>query len=486
MDAFGEFLKLGMKTKPFAHQAETWLRSRAEDVWALLLEQGLGKTLIALATALWMWREKRIDAMIVIGNKGSYMNWLRLEIPAHWPDDEPVELAYWSSYQTSEWKRQWERACKTKDKFVILAINVEAFSSQRLLDELPKFMKGRKILMVVDESTVIKHHKSGRSKAIVKLGKSAVAKRIMTGSPLPESPLNAWGQCEFLRHGILGFTSYTAFKERYAIEDIKQYGNRSFVYVSGYRMLDELGEKMKAFSTRLLKADCLDLPEKIYATRAVELTREQARAYKDLREKLVHEFEAGLVTSTPHALTKLVRLHQIALGFLLHDDGTVSHLPNNRLDALDEVIEETAGKLIIWTNYREAIKLVGNHLRAKWGGPAAVVEYWGGATQEQRVEGLDRFQSGDARFFLGNPAVGGYGITLTASSNALYYSNSFKAEERRQSEDRTHRIGQRQNCLYTDLISQGTIDERVLNALRSKQELEAKVLGEWKQLLDVL
>ena len=258
----------------------------------------------------------------------------------------------------------------------------------------------------------------------------------------------------------------------------------SFRQVVGYRRLDELKEKLDRFSFRVKKEECLDLPDKLYVKREVDLTDEQVRAYRQMKDLALSQFKEG-ITSTVNALTQLMRLHQIVCGHVKLDNGEVIELPNNRINELLSIVEETDGKIIIWANYRydiEAIKLA----LSKEYGMNAVGMYYGGIPDDERKRVLAEFQNPDSemRFFVGNPSTGGYGLTLTAAHTMIYYSNSFDLEKRLQSEDRAHRIGQTKNVTYIDLIAVGTVDEKIVKALRDKINIATQVMGEdFKQWL---
>ena len=196
------------------------------------------------------------------------------------------------------------------------------------------------------------------------------------------------------------------------------------------------------------------------------------------------QFKEG-VTSTVNALTQLMRLHQIVCGHVKLDNGEVIELPNNRIGELLSVVEETDGKIIIWANYRHDIEAIKLALSKEYG-MNSVGMYYGDTADDERKRVLEEFQKPDSemRFFVGNPSTGGYGLTLTAAQTMVYYSNSFDLEKRLQSEDRAHRIGQTKNVTYIDLIAIGTVDEKIVKALRDKINIATQVMGEdFKQWL---
>jgi len=258
----------------------------------------------------------------------------------------------------------------------------------------------------------------------------------------------------------------------------RQMGTHSFKKIVGYRKLDELKQKLDRFSFRIRKDECLDLPDKTYIRREVQLTKEQVTAYNDMKKMALAMLEGGMVT-TVNALTQIMRLHQIVCGHVKLDDDRVVPVKNYRLDELMAVIDEAPDKVIIWANYRHDIETIKLALQKEYG-MNSVGTYYGDTDDEERRRVVREFQDPDSelRFFVGNPRTGGYGLTLTAADTVVYYSNSFDLEVRLQSEDRAHRIGQTKSVTYVDLMARGTVDEKIVRALRDKIDIANEVLGE--------
>jgi SNF2 family DNA or RNA helicase len=342
-----------------------------------------------------------------------------------------------------------------------------------------KFLLSHNAIMSVDESTTIKTGSAQRTKNIYKLGRFAKYRRILTGSPVTKSPLDLYTQCAFLSPDLLGFSSFFAFQTRYAVLVKKTMGPRSFNQVVGYRRLDELSEKLHPFAFRVTKEECVDLPPKIYTKREVLLTDEQAELYNQMKRMALAMLEDGQMTTTATALTQLLRLHQICCGHLKTDDGEIREIKNNRLDALLDCVEEVSGKVIIWASYTHDILAIERALSKAYGGGCAAT-YYGATEGEERQKIVTRFQDPDSdlRFFIGQPKTGGYGLTLTAASTMIYYSNSYDLEVRLQSEDRAHRIGQTKSVTYIDLITPKSVDEKIVTALKNKINIATQVLGE--------
>ena len=259
----------------------------------------------------------------------------------------------------------------------------------------------------------------------------------------------------------------------------RNFSGRRVQIVTGYQRLPELAKKLEKFSYRVLKKDCLDLPDKVFTKRYVELSEEQKRIYKQMKEMALATLADGKLMSTINVITQLMRLHQITCGHFKADDGTIRNLSNYRIDSLMQLLEETEGKVIIWANYREDIKNIVNSLKKAYG-EASTVEYHGGVDTTLRQENIALFQekNGPTRYFVGNAQTGGYGITLTAANTVIYYSNNYDLEKRLQSEDRAHRIGQTGSVTYIDLVAEKTIDERIIKSLKSKINIANEIMGE--------
>jgi len=284
---------------------------------------------------------------------------------------------------------------------------------------------------------------------------------------------------EFLEPGILGFISFYAFQGRYAIVQRRTLGSHSFNHVVGFRRLDELTEKLQEHSFRVRKEDCLDLPDKVYMSRSVELTKEQSDAYVQMKHLALARLDNGELATTKNVLTQIMRLQQICLGHLTDDDGVVNELPSNRLDELLSICDEIQGKAIIWATWTRDIRSIAEALRDRFSVPA-VATLHGETPDSERQQIVETFQDrqSDLRFLVGHPKTGGFGLTLTAANTVIYYSNSYDLELRVQSEDRAHRIGQENKVTYVDLLSPGTIDEKIVGALRSKIRIADQILGE--------
>ena len=385
-------------------------------------------------------------------------------------------VVLWESSKNKE--AEYKKLFQSSEDLQILVMNVEALSTKKGKLFAWKFLNCHKAIMAIDESTTIKNPGAIRTKNIIDLGKHVSYKRILTGSPVTKSPLDLFMQCLFLDPWLLDQQSYYAFRTRYAICRKINVSGRSVEIVVGYRNLGELSEKLKPFSYRCLKDDCLDLPSKTYMKRVITLTPEQKKLYKDMKEKALAVLNGKMVTSAT-VITQLMRLHQITCGHFKSDDGDTQDVKSNRLAELINVLEEVEGKAIIWAHYRHDIETIVKEVKKKYG-EDSILTYYGDTSTEDRQKAIEKIQdiSSPVRFLVGTPQTGGYGITLTAASTMIYYSNGYDLEKRQQSEARIDRIGQEKPMTYIDIIAEDTIDEKIVKALRKKVNIATEIMGE--------
>jgi hypothetical protein len=444
-----------------------------------------GKTKVMLDNIGTLYDSGHITGAIILAPKGVYMNWSEKEIPTHMSDDIEKDVLVWKASDSEGKKRALAKRIQNWDgkSLQLLVYNIESLISEKgmvLLSDFIKQHKG-KVLALVDESTCIKNHKAKRTKAAINVGKKCLARRIATGSPVTNSPLDLYSQCAFLDKSLLGFGSFYSFRNTYAnIEKVRNRQGQSYDKILSYKNLDQLSKRLDEFSFRITKKECLDLPDKIYVTRDVDLTPEQVKLYKEMSEyqfamlekdDQIHEMSAQIV------LTKLLRLHQLLCGTFVSDEGEVQSIPNNRIDALREILEETSGKVIIWATYRDNIFQIAKMLQDSYGDDSFVT-YFGDTSPEERTQAISKFQDEESpvRFFLGNVQTAGRGITLTAASTVVYYSNNFSLELRQQSEDRAHRLGQKNKVTYIDLVVRHSLDEKIIKSLIEKRNIANEIL----------
>jgi SNF2 family DNA or RNA helicase len=466
------------KTKPYKHQLDALQDSWDKENFAYFMEMGTGKSKVLLDNAAMLYDKGKINGLLIIAPKGVYKNWYDSEIPTHLPDHIFKKMFLWKTSDKSKKQQQLLNTLfETGSEFHILLMNVEAFSKGDGAAFAYKFLSCHNAMIAIDESTTIKTPTSNRTKNILELREHAKYRRILTGSPVTKSPLDLFTQCAFLDPWLLNHTSYWTFKARYAVTRKIRVQGRQVEIVVGYRNLGELSEKIQPFSKRVLKDDCLDLPKKTFMKHIVEMTKEQKKVYKQMKEEAIAYLD-GKVLSSATVMTQLMRLHQITCGHFTPDDGEIKNLPCNRMTELMDILENVHGKAVIWSHYTHDVRRIIEEIKRVYGDDS-VVDYFGQTTSDERSKNIKKFQNDDnCRFFVGTTHTGGYGITLTAASTMIYFSNGYDLEKRQQSEARIDRIGQEKPMTYIDIISEDTVDDRIVKALRSKINIANQIMGE--------
>jgi SNF2 family DNA or RNA helicase len=472
------------KTKCYAHQTEAFEASKDQTCFAFLLDMGTGKTKICLDNIAYQYQSRLIERAVIVAPKGVYLNWIG-EIDTHLAC--AADVGYWKANLKSKEKEKLELLLRSEGRLKILLVNVEAFSTGRVMDYVKSFLDaGGEASFCIDEATKIKNITANRTKNIIKISRTARYRRILTGTPVTNSPLDLYAMFYFLDSRILGFNSFYAFRNTFAITKQQDLANgRRFDVVVGYRNLESLKEKMKPFSFRKLRSECVDLPDKVYMTRLIELTDEQQKIYSAMKNTMMAEM-GGKEVAVTMAISKLMKLHQISCGFMNDTKGSAIELEgaNPRLEALMDILEEESQKVIIYANYRHNIEEVYEAVKEKYG-KESVVHYYGDTSSDDMEYAKKEFQDPGSmvRYFVGNPSKAGYGLTLTEAGHVIFYSNDYDIEKRQQAEDRAHRIGQTKTVIYTDIIARGTVDQVITNSLKSKVKIQDLILGgKWNDI----
>ena len=487
-----DIASLPFKTKPFAHQLRALYASWDKTAFALLMEMGTGKTKVILDNAAMLFLAGKIDCLLIVAPNGVHRNWVEREVPKH----------YFGRYVSAYWKSSFSikrRFAFNETAFApiytantmlrIIAMNYDAFITEAGVAFLRRLLTEHKCMMILDESTKIKTPSAKRTKAIISAGKLAPYRRILTGTPVGNSLFELYSQFKFLDMNIIGFKTFTEFKSYFGEFRLARAGNNQFMEFVKYKHEDELKEKVLRHSFQAKKKDCLDLPDKIYEQRLVEMSNEQARIYGALKSEFVAAVEGGTMIAAL-ALTRIMRLQQITGGFVAAVDGTLDEILNGdvanetrlrpidgvnpKMTALMEILENVEGKAIIWARFQAEIEMICAQIQAQYG-PDSVVAYYGKTSAENRHKAESAFQEGTARFFVGQPASGGYGLNLFSATTVIYYSNTFSLSDREQSEDRAHRQGQKHNVTYIDMVMADTVDGKILAALNEKKNLAAYI-----------
>jgi len=439
-------------------------------VFAIFGDMGTGKTRILIDMAATLWCAGEIDAMLVISPKGVHEQWVSEQLPIHMS-----ESVAWFA-QAIDNKRKildWPA-----EKLAIISVNIDYPRTKNGFENCEQFIKrfNGRVMIVVDESHKIKTFTALRTEAIIALGRLCKFRRIATGTPISKNLVDAFSQFYFLDPRIFGQNYLATFRSEYCIM-----GGPEGRDVVASKNVEQFYERIAAHSFRITKEEAdLGLPPKHYVRYAFDLSPEQRHHYSALKEDMITRLETGKFLSVHSALPQLLRLQQVACGFLTNGD-VVQPLENARIEALQEVIEEREGKIAIWCRFNEDIKAIKQLLGNE------AVTYHGATSSTDREKAKELFLSSTSniRFFVSNPSAGGTGLNLQGDCRTvIYYSNSFNAIDRWQSEDRVHRIGAKGAVTYIDLVARATCDARILSNLRGKKSLSDFALDDIRQMLE--
>lgn len=494
-----------MKTAPMDHQREALARMEGREHFALFMDMGTGKTWTFLADLERLYCAGKTEGALVVAPKGVHTNWVRREIPEHLSCPH-ISVAF----RSGAGKRESASFLKVLEprrdgevpKLRILAMNIDAITHAKGYDLAAKFLRAvKRPMMIIDESDLIKNPRSARTKAAMKLGRLAAWRRIGTGTPTPNSPLDVFSQMEFLEEGLLGTSSYPAFVAEYAqvlAPDhwlVKRLIDKSDAAAGGpgrgrlsfrppqiidkdpitgapkWRNLDKLSAKLKPHSFRVLKEECLTLPPKVYKTVFFDLSPAQRAKYDSMEAhaRLLLNEEVVAFQRT----AALQKLQQLTSGFvLIEGQPTYTSECRARLDAFAIAIECIKTPFIVWAKFIEELRSLEEELRELG---VSFVSYHGRTKDKDRERAVDDFQAGRVQCFLGQPQSGGVGLTLNKAQTVINYSHTYNSRVRLQSEDRAHRKGTERSVLYLDMVATDTIDESIAKAHQRKVSVSRQI-----------
>lgn len=463
------------KNPPMEHQAREMKRAVGKDEYALFFEQGLGKTFTSINLAT-IWRmDDQIDAAVVVCPSSIKLVW-ESELEEHCPIPTQVHVLMAGK------SKKADDFLEDRHDFPWLVVGVEALSQGNAWQILERFLLSRRCVFIIDESSRIKTPNKTRTDRCISLGKLAKKRLILSGTSVTQGIEDLYTQYKFLNPEIIGFDSYYTFRSNYCVLMNMDIGNdRTVQKIIGYKNEDELIKSITPYTSRVEKADALDLPEKVFQHRYVQMNPTQKKMYQDMKHELYLEHQGGEYEVST-ALEQLLRLQQITGGFYpFEDEEKVTPKPipgkNPKLAELLELLDEIPGKIVIWCQFRCEIDMIAFELQKR---DIATVQFHGGCDDVEKKFAVNSFRKDEkTRVFLASRAAA-YGLTLTESSTAIYYSQSYSLEEYSQSQDRVHRIGQKDSCNYIHLLCDRTIDKKVIDALRNKQSIATLVYESMK------
>jgi len=458
-----------IKTKPFQHQVLAYNIAMQLPVAALLMEQGTGKSLVSLAVAGRRFLRGEAKRLLVVAPSSVVPVWPR-EFETHADFPFEVQAIQGAVPKRGESLRSWTVA---QDRLQVAITNYEV--TWRMIDALAAW---RPDMIICDESQRIKTPSARQSKAMHQLGRLAKYRMILTGTPVTQGPLDLYSQYRFLDPGIFG-NSYYAFRARYAI--MGGYERRQVV---GYQNLPELIKKAHSIAYRVTKAEALDLPEQIDQIRYCELEPKATGLYWQLAKQSIAELSEEKVVTATNVLAKLLRLSQVAGGFIGDGEGGIQQVSTAKIRLLDEVLGdllEAGKKVVIFARFLPEIAAIRKLLDGKKVNYAWIT---GEVEQELRGEEVRRFQEEPIyKVFVAQIQTAGLGITLTAADTAIFYSLDYSFANYDQAKARIHRISQRNACTYIHLLAKDTVDEKVLATLQGKKSVADEVVDNWQKYL---
>lgn len=475
------------KTKPLKHQKH-WLEQTAElPYFAFFWEMGCGKSKVYIDNIAYLYQKKLINGAVVIAPNGVDINWEIDEIPKHMPEVVAKEMRL-LRFQTRSSRTKWHKAevkwHREHTGLPFLIMDYDAFMTDEGKEAALLFMEEREAFYGLDESVSIKTPKAKRTQRVTRTAWRAKYKRILDGYPTPKGAFDLYSQLKFLDDDFWKYhqwDSAEAFRSyfgRYSVPQKNYSTGTDYQVLLGYQNLEELNQIIAPISSRLLKKDVLDLPEKVYEPRYFELTAKQREMYDELLEEYKLWVDSDTLVTANLALVRELRLQQITCGYIpTGEDEPVHMIPgkNPRLELLEAEVERQNEKAIIWGNWNLDVNLILDMLKSK---KRKIVTYLRHNTDEEKIRAKHELQEGDADFFVSTQQMGGIGLTLHSAHRALYYTNLYNLRMRKQSEDRIHRQGLRHTAVYTDLFGKNTRDRKIVMNLCGKMNTGDIILGD--------
>lgn len=464
-------LKYRFKTEPFAHQKRALQKIRSlNGQCALLMEMGTGKTKVAIDWAGIGYHNFGVRRVLVVAPLsvlGVWPNQIRLH------SNVPSKV-YRLHGSTRERSRTLSYLLRNphKDQLTWAIINYEGI--WRDTDRGPSIeeliIKWSPDLVIFDESHRIKSPTSKQSRSAFRIARTIPHRLLLTGTPITKSPLDVFGQFRALDASIFG-ENWHKFKYYYGV-----WGGFGNYELRGYRHLDQLNLAVHHYSFKVKKADCLDLPPKLFETVPVTLPDSIKAMYEQMAEEMIVEIEDTHATAAV-VVVKLIRLSQITSGFVKDVDGNIRVFDDSKLrtcmDLVDDIISENK-KVVIFTRFTEDIRRLADALTKR----KAQFRILSGSVPPSRRDSIVREFNEDPALsvFIAQIQAGSLGIDLTAADSAIFYSMDYNAANYWQAQDRLHRQGQTRSVTYYHLIVPRTIDSIVLKVLREKGQIAAAVL----------
>lgn len=456
-----------LKTAPWAHQQAAFDRLCGATELGLGYDPRLGKSKVVIDAAGWLWSQGGIDALVVLAPNTVHENWAACELPAHC--GVPYEALVYRASLTARGHAAL-RPKPTDEHLQVLCINVDGLSSLKARSLLEHWLGSRRCLLCLDESHLIKNPKAVRTKYVLSVAQRAARRVALSGTWMGNGAEDLFTQFEFLQPGCLGYKSYWAYRAAYCI--LGGFENRE---VKGYHHLDDLQRRMAPFFMRARRSECFDVPPTVYKRFVFDLSPEHRKLYDAVRREALEVLdqlvggEAAEKLVLEQATTRMLRLQQVARGI---DPTTGARLAGDTagLTALSDYLEAEHHPRIIWCRFVHDVDRIMEMLGDR------ALRMDGSVPQEERMAVCQRFQSGERDLVVGTPQVGGVGLTLSRAEEIIYYSSDYNLINRQQSEDRGFDYAATQGMLVTDFEARGTVDAKIVRALREKKKISEIIM----------
>lgn len=477
-------MEFDFKTTPYKHQAKEFELHRDDPARALIWQMRTGKTKAMVDLACYLWKACEIDAVVVVAPNNVHLNWQRRELPKHMWASVAHRSFVWDAIKSTNinYDIEFEEHCAEKRKLKWYMVNAEALGNEKGRKYLSQFIRSSwRVLLIVDEVHEFRWASSKRSQALRGLANKVAFKRILSANPTDNSPLHSFAEFEVLQPAALGFAKYSDFEAHYAIKEeiyvpggYKKDGTkrqpRKRLAVTGYQNQEELRAQIAKWSSLVLRDEVDELPQLIRGQVDFELSTIQKRLHNEMVRGALARLDGGELIKPEEGGVLVIRLQQIASGYVVDDEGRVVDLmedkDNPRLQALLGAAQECPGKFIVWCRFREDVIRVTRFLNTHAYG---AVDYYGGTTKRNRVYHEEKFRNDKhCKALVGQYQAGGQGLDFSAAGDIFWYSHTSDLLRRRQADERATQMGGRKIGV-TDIVAAGSNDEKMLADLESRE-----------------
>lgn len=470
---------MNYKLSPFKHQLSGTSLLMDNKVFGLFDDMGTGKSKTLADAACALATQKKIEACVIVCPNTVKSNWTQ-------PETGEIAINGWDNlthgvYQISAGKKLWPLERLGSHDLQWIVVNYDVVWRPKMEKWLIEFMMKHDTLMALDESQFIKTPGAMRTRGCWKLGKHAVRRVIMSGTPITKDIRDAYAQYRFLDWSILGYPNFSTFKN-----DVIVYDNSGpvvggkLVRIKEFKNVDKITALIAPYYRRVEKKDCLDLPPKVFEKREIPLSKELEGLYTQMKDKLIAEFR-GIKVKAPIVLTKILKLQQISSGFINyvdeHGEKATEQFNSPKVNECIQIIKDHDGSTLVFYQQNPEREMLEKAL------DKAGIDYYalhGGVKTHDRKDLIDGFNAKMKPVTLCQQRTGGIGVNMVAATLVIFFSNDAGWDIRAQAEDRAHRFGQKESVTYIDLLSTWkgcqTIDHWILKLVKQKKDAAGEII----------